>query len=122
MAPTIKRQYILPGLLALFALLWSATALAKVEILDRIIAVLNDDVIMASELEKRTSIIAAELRQNQVQLPPRDVLRNQVLELLVVEMLQEELAERNGIKIDDSSLNQALANIEIGRAACRERV
>lgn len=112
MAPTIKRQdTFLLGFFILLATLFTPPALAKVEILDRIVAVVNDDVIMASELEERTATIAADLRQNEVQLPPGDVLRSQVLDRLVIETLQQELAERNGIKIDDSSLNQALANI-----------
>ncbi|HLR16323.1 MAG TPA: peptidylprolyl isomerase [Alcanivoracaceae bacterium] len=112
MAPTTKRQsFFLSLTLALMAVCLSTWAQANVQILDRIVAVVNDDVIMASELEQSTNIIASELRNNNVQLPPQEILRNQVLERMVMDKLQEELAERNGIRIDDSSLNQALANI-----------
>lgn len=83
----------------------------NLEILDRIVAVVNDNVIMASELEERVNTVAADLRAQGVQLPPKTIFDKQVLERMVLEELQLDLARRNGIRVDDSSLNQALVNI-----------
>lgn len=97
----------------LFGLIFMSTANAQqnLQILDRIVAVVNDNVIMASELTERTSTIAADLRAQGVQLPPQSQFDKQVLERMVLEELQLDLARRNGIRIDDGSLNQALVNI-----------
>lgn len=96
-----------------FGLVLASTANAQqnLQILDRIVAVVNDNVIMASELAERTSTIATDLRAQGVQLPPQSLFDKQVLERMVLEELQLDLARRNGIRIDDSSLNQALVNI-----------
>lgn len=94
----------------LVALSFSAQA-QQLDILDRIVAVVNDNVIMASELHERVNTVATDLRAQGVQLPPRDIFDSQVLERMVLEELQLDLARRNGIRIDDSSLNQALVNI-----------
>ncbi len=102
-------QFIFTGLL--LALAAAAPAEQELEILDRIVAVVNDNVIMASELEERLNIIASDLRAQGVRVPPRDIFESQVLERMVIEELQLDLAQRNGIRIDDNSLNQALVNI-----------
>lgn len=83
----------------------------SVEILDRIVAVVNDNVIMASELEERVNTVATDLNTQGVQLPPKSIFDKQVLERMILEELQLDLARRNGIRVDDSSLNQALVNI-----------
>ena len=78
---------------------------------DRIVAVVNDDVIVASELESSTRSIAAQLRQQGTRLPPERVLERQVLERLVLERLQLQVAERTGVQIDDEVLNEAVRSI-----------
>ncbi|MDX1514790.1 MAG: peptidylprolyl isomerase [Gammaproteobacteria bacterium] len=79
--------------------------------LDRIVAVVNDDVIVESELNARVRTIKAQLRQQGTQLPPEDVLRQQVLERLVLERLQLQIAETNGIRVEDEALNQAVETV-----------
>jgi peptidyl-prolyl cis-trans isomerase SurA len=99
------------------ALLLAAAALlplqasARMEVLDRIAAVVNDSVIMESELDQRVDDLARQFLAERQQLPPRDVLRPQVLERLIMERLQLDMAERGGIRVDDNSLNQALSGI-----------
>src|SRR5690625_2625929 len=66
---------------------------------------------MAGELEDRASTFAADLRAQGVQLPPKTIFDKKVLERMMLEELQLDLARRNGIRVDDSSLNQALVNI-----------
>lgn len=79
--------------------------------LNQIVAVVNDDVILRSELDSAIKEISAQLRQKDTPLPPRNVLEKQVLEKLVLERLQLQLAEANGIKIDDITLNNKMQEI-----------
>ncbi|MCC7516308.1 MAG: peptidylprolyl isomerase [Pseudomonadales bacterium] len=79
--------------------------------LDKVVAVANDDVIMASELTLQTNMLAAQIRQSGQQLPPPDFLQRQVLEKLIVESLQLQLAERSGAKVSKEQLDAAIAGI-----------
>jgi peptidyl-prolyl cis-trans isomerase SurA len=100
----------LKSLLTGLVLLLSAnTPLA--ETLNRVVAVVNDDVILESELSSRETMIVEQLRQQQAQLPSRSSLRKQVLDRLVLENLQLQLAERSGIRVDDETLNSNLRNL-----------
>ena len=80
--------------------------------LNRIVAIVNDDVIVSSELEDAIVEIIRQLQEKGTAVPDRPVLVKQVLERLVVDALQLQIATNNGISIDDSMLNnevQALA-------------
>ena len=79
--------------------------------LDRIVAIVNDDVIAWSELEARLGRIRDELRRSGTVLPPEDGLRRQVLERLILLRIQLQLARDAGIRIDDGRLNQTLLRI-----------
>ena len=100
----------LKSLLSVLVLLLSANTVPA-ETLNRIVAVVNDDVILESELNDRETMIVEQLRQQQAQLPPRPSLRKQVLDRLVLENLQLQLAERSGIRVDDETLNSNLRNL-----------
>ncbi|GMQ84025.1 MAG: peptidylprolyl isomerase [Gammaproteobacteria bacterium] len=78
------------------------------EPLNHIVASVNDDVILASELSKREAMIVSQLQQQQAQLPTREALRKQVLDRLILENLQLQMASRSGIRIDDETLNNNL--------------
>lgn len=108
---TLHARHALLGLLAMAVLIVPAWSQAKVQMLDRIVAVVNDGAIMASELDERINTIALQFQEKGQQLPPPAVMREQVLDRMVLERLQLQLAERGGIKVDDASLNQALAGI-----------
>ncbi len=79
--------------------------------LDRIAAVVNDGIVLNSQLDQQTEEITARLRQQNTELPPRSVLRRQILERLVVEEIQIQRADKLGIQISDEMLNGALENI-----------
>src|ERR1043165_404095 len=66
-------------------------------LLDRIAAIVNDGVVLNSQLEEQTEEISARLRQQNTELPPRNVLRQQILERLVVEEIQMQRADKLGI-------------------------
>lgn len=91
--------------------LFSSSLLAAVEELNGIAAVVNDDIITTSELNRRVATISKQLKQNNTQLPPRRILERQILERLIVEHLQLKQAARLGIQVDDESLNKVVANI-----------
>ncbi len=96
----------------LFLPLWAwaaeeATASAGMA-LDGIAAVVNEDVIAFSELGDELQTITAELQARNVKLPPAPVLERQVLEKMVLQKIQLQLAERTGVRIEDSALDAAL--------------
>jgi peptidyl-prolyl cis-trans isomerase SurA len=99
----------IPLLIGVLLTLGHGTALG--EALNRIVAVVNDDVIVESELAAREAMIVDQLRQQHAQLPPRPTLRKQVLDRLVLENLQLQMAERTGIRVDDETLNASLRNL-----------
>ena len=88
-----------------------AQTAAPVIELDRIVAVVNDDVIVESELKVRLRLVKDQLRQSGTALPPEDVLSKQVLERLVLERLQIQIAERAGIRVDEETLNRAVEQV-----------
>jgi peptidyl-prolyl cis-trans isomerase SurA len=79
--------------------------------LDRIVAVVNSEAITESELNARTRIAEAQLRRQNIQLPPMQVLRRQVLERMIVDRAQVQLARETGVRVDDATVNAALARI-----------
>ncbi len=83
----------------------------RTEPLDRIVAVVDDDIITRSELESSLASVVGQLRARGGPLPPRDVLERQVLERLILQRLQARAAERNGVEVDDATLNAALEDI-----------
>ena len=80
-------------------------------LLNRIVAVVNDGIIVSSELDASMASVISQLREKGTQLPERSVLERQVLERLVVEKLQLQLAETNGMSIDDSTLNSEVQDL-----------
>lgn len=84
---------------------------AKIELLDRVIAVVDSGVIMETQLNSRVEEVLKRLNTNNAELPPLNLLEEQVLERLIIEEIQMQIAERAGIKISDSELNQTLSRI-----------
>jgi len=79
--------------------------------LDAIVAVVNDDVITRRELDAAVAQVERQLRQKKAPVPPRPVVESQVLERLILTQLQLRAAERNGITVDDATLNAAIENL-----------
>ncbi|MCP4594993.1 peptidylprolyl isomerase [Neptuniibacter sp.] len=98
--------------IAAFSLLIPSQSLLAAEVpLDRIIAVVNDGIVMESEFQQRMGIVKEQLSARNTRIPPDNVLAKQVLNRLVLESIQKQLAEQQGIRISESQLNAALANI-----------
>jgi peptidyl-prolyl cis-trans isomerase SurA len=81
------------------------------EALDRVVAVVNDGVVTESELDAEVAEITHRLKAQDVNLPSEDVMRNQVLERLVLETIQEQRADHAGMIVSDEQINSALQDI-----------
>lgn len=86
-------------------------ALAKPVPLDSIVAVVNDGVITHNQLDAKIREIRRQMSTSNQPEPPADILRQQVLEHMILNTIQLQLARQGGIRIDDSTLNDALADI-----------
>lgn len=89
----------------------AAAADPQGELLDRIVAVVNDDVILKSELDSKKRVVIGNLAASNTQLPPESVLEQQILDRLVSEKLQVQYAQRIGMSITDDQLAQALSGM-----------
>src|SRR5690349_17926340 len=98
-------------LASVLALSPGARAQSATAPVDSIVAVINEDVILRSELDRAVANILAQFNNSQQQLPPRDVLEKQVLERLVMLRLQVARAKDSGIRVSDAELQQAVAGI-----------
>ena len=97
--------------LVLLAAIVLCGPVAAVQQLDRIVAVINDDVIMRSELAEKIRSVTAQMQEQNIPLPPQDVLEKQVLDRLIMTRLQIQMAQNTGIRVDDETLNRTINNI-----------
>jgi peptidyl-prolyl cis-trans isomerase SurA len=80
-------------------------------LLDRVAAVVNDGIVLRSDVEQQIQVISGRIQQAGQQLPPANILRQQVLERLVLQEVQLQRADRLGIKVPDEAVNQALTEV-----------
>ena len=111
---TIRRAAV-PSTFALHTLVFGSlipfeTAPAA-EAIDRIAAIVEEGVILESELNEKVHSFTARLKANNTPMPPSDVIRRQLLERIIQTKLQLQLAKRLGIQVDDETLQQSLAEI-----------
>lgn len=108
----MKQWKIFSGaLLACCSITLSSQAMAEIKILDRVVAIVDDDIVMLSELEQRMAAVYRQIQQSDTQPPPPETLRPQVLERLISERLQLTMGYNAGIRITDAELNEALGRI-----------
>ena len=82
--------------------------------LDRIVAVIENDIIMQSELDTQLRTVVGQMREQGIKLPSSSVLENQVLERMILTKIQLQRAEETGIRVDDETLNRTISNIAAG--------
>ena len=95
--------------LSILALAPVNMTLAAYEKLEAIIAVVDDDVVLVSELVARLGAVRQSMLTNGVTPPPNDILVSQIVERLIIENIQKQEAERRGVTIDDETLTRAVA-------------
>ena len=96
------------GILLLLVSLMSSKAFSEYVKLDGIVAVVDEDVVLASELLERINLVRESMIQNKVPMPERDVFVGQVLDRLIIENIQLQEANNRGVVIDDQTLSQAV--------------
>jgi peptidyl-prolyl cis-trans isomerase SurA len=79
--------------------------------LDAIVAVVNDDVVVESEVARETNLVIPQLKQQGTAVPAPDQLRKQVVERLILKKLQQQRAKQLGIEVDEATLMETLTNI-----------
>ncbi len=89
----------------------AAVAATRIQDLDYIAAVVNDDVITHSELDRRVHTVEQQLSDRNTRLPPADVLRRQVLERMIMERLELQEADHSGIRVDDETVTRVVAKL-----------
>lgn len=103
-----------PRITLLTLLLWSLQAApwaAHAGLSDRIVAIVEEDVILESELQAESTAIIQRMMANKAQMPPENILRKQILEKLIMDKLQRQLAEKAGISISEEQLNSSASDI-----------
>jgi peptidyl-prolyl cis-trans isomerase SurA len=79
--------------------------------MEAVVAVVDDDIVLASEYQSRLKQVTENLQRQKVQMPPQEVLARQVLDRLILERIQLQMAERAGVQISDAQLNEAIGTM-----------
>lgn len=107
--PALSRLALLIAPLTLVLAL--TVAPARAEVLDRIVAVVNEGVVLQSDIERETQYALMQIRARNIAPPDPGVLRTQVLEKLILSRVQTQRAQQAGIRVDDRELNEVMGNI-----------
>ena len=94
-----------------FTFLLSANLLSEIEILDRVAILVDDGLIMESQIKKDLAEIIGRYDEQNIKKPSIEVLQEQVVERLIIDELQLQMANRAGIRISDSELNETITRI-----------
>ncbi|MDH5433604.1 MAG: peptidylprolyl isomerase SurA [Gammaproteobacteria bacterium] len=86
-------------------------AVSKPKLLDRVVAIVDGDVVLGSELVRRVNSIIKSLNERKQKAPPIETLKQQVLDRLILESIQLQMADRIGVKISDAELDATLLKI-----------
>ncbi len=102
---------LLLGGLILLGINSAAAAPTSIALVDRIVAVVNNDVVTQYELDDKLKMAMQQLSRQGTPPPPRDALEKQLLERLITERIQLQFARETGVRIDDTQLDRTLARI-----------
>lgn len=98
-------------LTATFAAGPPALGAERIRLLDRIVAVVNEEVITQDELDRRLELVKKQLARQGTEPPDSEALRRQILERLIMDRIQLQYARQTGLRIDDFQLDRAIAAI-----------
>ena len=84
---------------------------AQVELLDQVVAIVDDDIILASELQERVQGVRSTMESRGVEVPSDDVLIRETLDRLILDSIQLQLANRYGVRIPDQQLDEAMTRL-----------
>ena len=86
-------------------------ASAQIEVLDQVVAIVDDDIILASELQERVKGVRSTMESRGVEVPSDDVLIRETLDRLILDSIQLQLANRYGVRIPDQQLDEAMTRL-----------
>jgi len=98
-------------LIAPFISLCTSVGWAQVVPLDSVIAIVDEDIILASEVGERLEQIRASAKQRGITLPDEETVLQETLDRLILESIQLQLADRYGVRVPDAQLDQSMARI-----------
>jgi peptidyl-prolyl cis-trans isomerase SurA len=98
----------------LLGLILTVSAEAKVAVLDRVAAIVNDDIVLQSELNQRTAAIYVNIQESGTQPPAKEVLKKQVLERLISERIQLNIGYNAGVRISENEIDKTMARLAAG--------
>lgn len=84
---------------------------AQIEVLDQVVAIVDDDIILASELQERVKGVRSTMESRGVEVPSDDVLIRETLDRLILDSIQLQLANRYGVRIPDQQLDEAMTRL-----------
>ncbi len=105
------RSVVLASSLGILSFTLQAAPSHTLPILDRMVASVNNEAITESELNRQTELLLVRLRQTDTPMPPLAVLHKQLLEKMIMEKCQLQIAAAEGITVDEKTLNQAVNEI-----------
>ena len=88
-----------------------SVASAQIEVLDQVVAIVDDDIILASELQERVQGVRSTMESRGVEVPSDDVLIRETLDRLILDSIQLQLANRYGVRIPDQQLDEAMTRL-----------
>ena len=109
--PLSSRLHCLAGLITLFSALLAPAAWAQVQVLDQVVAIVDDDIILASELQERVAGVRSTMESRGVEMPDDETLVRETLDRLILDSIQMQLANRYGVRIPDAQLDEAMTRL-----------
>ena len=97
--------------LSLIASAVSGAAAAQVQVLDQVVAIVDDDIILASELQERVEGVRATMESRGVEMPTDDILIRETLDRLILDSIQLQLASLYGVRIPDQQLDESMTRL-----------
>jgi peptidyl-prolyl cis-trans isomerase SurA len=98
----------------LLGMVFAISVEAKMVVLDRVAAIVNDDIVLQSELNQRTKAIYLNIQESGTQPPAEDLLKKQVLERLISERIQLNIGFSAGVRISENEIDKTLARLAAG--------
>ncbi len=83
----------------------------RIVLADRIVAVVNNEVITQRGLDERVNVVIRQLQRNGTRVPSRDVMERQVLERMITDQAQLQFARESGVRVEDAAIDAAIARI-----------
>jgi peptidyl-prolyl cis-trans isomerase SurA len=94
-----------------FSLTSSGKPENNIKKIDRIVAIVDQEVITENELEDKLITVINNLKSQKVELPPENILKKQVIERMIINSLQIQLASETGIKVNDAQIDKTIDRI-----------